>query len=508
MSNEITENSTVNILVGSDGIEVMSGLSAGAERGFVGTDLRELARPGSTTFSDGSDGTERGIIVRFLAEGLADFVDQSGAVRQISGAVTVLGSSVNDRMLGSDGSQYFLGLAGDDFLYGDRGADLLDGGPGADELMGGGGFDTVTYGLATDAVRVDLSLNRAVGAEAQGDVFDSIEALIGSRFNDVLTGHRGSNRLDGGAGNDVLQGLAGRDTIDGGDGNDVVNGGTGHDRLIGGAGRDILIGGAGTDTADYSAANTAVTITLQTAAEGSGAGDVATGDRLLEIENVVGGAGADTLTGDGNGNRLSGEDGNDRLVGRNGDDILEGDDGNDILRGGSGADVLKGGRGTDWAWYSDSPTSVAINLLSSRAAGGHADGDTLINIENLHGSRGDDSLTGDDTRNYLTGFTGDDILHGKAGDDRLRGHEGDDELRGGSGADHFDFNPGDDQDTVLDFANNIDTLDLRSFNFSSVSQALGQAIQVGDDVEFDFGNNDLLIVLNTDLAHLNNDILV
>ena len=73
----------------------------------------------------------------------------------------------------------------------------------------------------------------------------SIEDVLGSLGNDVITGNGGSNVLLGDAGNDRLSGAAGNDTVSGEAGNDSVFGGAGNDRLSGGAGNDRLDGGAG-----------------------------------------------------------------------------------------------------------------------------------------------------------------------------------------------------------------------------------------------------------------------
>lgn len=85
----------------------------------------------------------------------------------------------------------------------------------------------------------------------------SIENVIGTNFNDVLTGNSGDNRLfglnghdtlNGGSGNDQLSGWSGNDLLIGGAGNDTLTGGDGIDTLTGGDGNDRLIGGAGADS--------------------------------------------------------------------------------------------------------------------------------------------------------------------------------------------------------------------------------------------------------------------
>src|SRR5262245_39186381 len=77
---------------------------------------------------------------------------------------------------------------------------------------------------------------------------------------------------------------------------------------------------------------------------------------------------------------------NDTIFGYNGDDSLYGLNGNDALVGGQGADRLDGGNGIDSASYYDSSAGVIVSLLAGLGFGGTAQGDTLLNIENLNGS--------------------------------------------------------------------------------------------------------------------------
>jgi Ca2+-binding RTX toxin-like protein len=66
-----------------------------------------------------------------------------------------------------------------------------------------------------------------------------------------------------------------------------------------------------------------------------------------DVENLLGGAGADTLTGNGAANLLRGGPGGDRLSGRAGTDRLDGEAGYDRLDGGTntttGKDVCVAG---------------------------------------------------------------------------------------------------------------------------------------------------------------------
>jgi large repetitive protein len=67
-------------------------------------------------------------------------------------------------------------------------------------------------------------------------VLVNVERIVGSRFNDQLTGNAGDNRLTGGDGNDVLNGMAGIDYLFGSSGDDTMTGGTGADVFVFNAG--------------------------------------------------------------------------------------------------------------------------------------------------------------------------------------------------------------------------------------------------------------------------------
>jgi len=111
----------------------------------------------------------------------------------------------------------------------------------------------------------------------------------------------------------------------------VLDGGAGNDVLKGGAGADTLDGGAGVDTVDYSDKTVAVIVTLSGATDATVTIGGVVEDTIRNIENVIGGAGADTLTGDDLPNALDGGAGNDTLAGGAGDDRLTGGVGADTF---------------------------------------------------------------------------------------------------------------------------------------------------------------------------------
>ncbi len=135
------------------------------------------------------------------------------------------------------------------------------------------------------------------------------------------------------------------------------------------------------------------------------------------------GLGDEILAGGGNDEVLAGF-GHDIVWGQTGDDTLKGEAGNDTLIGGAGADVLDGGSGRDAASYLNSAEGVHIDLAQSLAEGGDAQGDKLVDVENLIGSTQQDDLRGDSNANRLEGGDGDDTLEGRAGADTVLGGEG------------------------------------------------------------------------------------
>lgn len=116
-------------------------------------------------------------------------------------------------------------------LYGTSGNDMLFATCARDMVKGGDGFDTVNYSGSTSGVTVDLS-SGGQGGYAEGDTYDSVEGVYGSKFNDALTGDGKNNVLYGGLGDDTLSGGAGEDILNGQDGNDTMIGGADADTFV------------------------------------------------------------------------------------------------------------------------------------------------------------------------------------------------------------------------------------------------------------------------------------
>ena len=192
-----------------------------------------------------------------------------------------------------------------------------------------------------------------------------------------------------------------------------------------------------------------------------------------------GGAGSDQMQGGAGNDRLSGLTGNDLLKGDSGNDTLFGGDGNDTLNGGWGQEALTGGKGVDTAVY-DGLMKIVVNLGLTGPQDTGQGRDTLLSIENLRSGSGNDILTGSGQSNVLDGQGGNDKLIGGLGNDTLLGGAGNDTLQGGAGndflfagagqdlltggrgADRFVFAQSDGSNTVTDYQDGFDRIQIES----------------------------------------------
>jgi Ca2+-binding RTX toxin-like protein len=250
-------------------------------------------------------------------------------------------------------------------------------------------------------------------------------------------------------------------TIYGLGGNDTLKGGGGNDTLIGGEGADKLSGGGGfADLADYSDSPSGIIAVMGGGSiGGSSFGGTAEGDTIAsDIEAIGGSEFDDFIFGNNLDNMLFGNGGKDFLQAEGGDDYLDGGDGNDIMIGGAGADTFHGGSGKDTVSYEGNPdplfgVSVRIGVADiDHISRGDGKGDYVDNtVENLIGSRNDDSLEGNSQDNRLDSGDGDDAISGNGGNDELIGGKGHDSIFGDA-----------DIDTVIYTASNAGVnVDLR-----------------------------------------------
>ncbi len=168
---------------------------------------------------------------------------------------------------------------------------------------------------------------------------------------------------------------------------------------------------------------------------------------------------------------INGTPGNDTILGTAGADNLYGEAGDDSFRPYLGADLVDGGDGLDLANYIDSAQAIDIDLMRATQQGGDAEGDTLLSIESLWGTRFDDRIAGTSGDEIIRGDAGDDVLIGRGGFDRINGGNGDDRVEVSSLG---QYQGGDGFDTLV-----IDATGAGSAGFSAI--ASGGGLRLSDN---------------------------
>ncbi|MCY7332527.1 MAG: pre-peptidase C-terminal domain-containing protein [Pseudanabaena sp. CAN_BIN31] len=339
---------------------------------------------------------------------------------------------------------------------------------------------------ASELVRIKVEDDRGL-ISVNGHKLVVEQALInGTSLANVLSGTSSADSIYGFGGNDSLFGNDGDDSLYGGDGDDVLDGGFGF---------DFLDGGNGVDTVTYSFFNRGIDLSLQSGTVRFSGTSLT--DTLMSIENVVGSSGNDTITGNSLANTLSGGDGND---------TIRGGDGNDILDGGFGYDFLDGGNGVDTVTYDFYNGGINLSLRSGVVsfAGNTSLTETVTNIEDVVGSRGNDIIYGSAANNFLNGNLGNDILDafgfGTSERDTLFGGVGNDIfVLGDVNNTYYSRSGSGDFATISDFRVGEDNIQLRrlSNSFVSSSQAYGYKLTtVGNNIEVRLDNNELIAIIN------------
>lgn len=387
------------------------------------------------------------------------------------------GSANGETLVGNSGSDVLKGLAGNDILQGGAGSDTLEGGADNDTLDGGIGADTASYASAGGAVTVKLAVAGAQNTVGAGfDTLISIENLVGSDFDDNLTGTTGANTIWGGAGNDLIKADAGNDTVYGGLGDDDIYVDSSGDKVIElvGEGNDRIL-----STVSYALPANVETLTL---------------------------VGANPINGTGNSavNTIIGNDAANTLMGMAGADVLRGNGGNDLLDGGVGPDTMQGGAGNDTYIVDQSADIVSegvgagtdqVNSSATFALG--------VNVENL-------TLTGSSAVN-ATGNTASNVIIGNSAANNITGSGDNDTLTGGGGADTFIYSAltdsaVGDMDVITDYVDGVDRLNVSAIDANSTiggNQAFVRVVGDGaftsaGQVRLTFDGSHTLVEFNTD----------
>ncbi|MFO1000418.1 MAG: M10 family metallopeptidase C-terminal domain-containing protein, partial [Planctomycetaceae bacterium] len=370
----------------------------------------------------------------------------------------VLGSTTTfENAVGGSGADTLTGNGLGNSLSGGLGDDMLNGGAGSDLLFGGANNDTYLFTTATtaEADQVTENTNEGIDSISFAALTTSVSLHLGTNATQNVHTNRtlklnSPNTFEnsiGGSGADSLAGNGSSNTLTGGLGDDTLNGGAGGDLLFGGLNNDSYVFTAataaeadqvsentneGTDTISFAALTTSVSLHL-----GTNATQTVHSNRTLKLnspntfENSVGGAGADSLAGNGAVNTLTGGAGDDTLNGGAGDDLLFGGLNNDtyVFTTATAAEADQvtenTNEGTDTISFAALTTSVSLHLGSNATQNVHINRTLKLNspntFENSIGGSGADSLAGNGSSNTLTGGAGDDTLNGGAGSDLLFG---------------------------------------------------------------------------------------
>ena len=328
-------------------------------------------------------------------------------------------------------------------------------------------FDTATTLRATGTgITVDGS------GHITGGTITGIEFLSGGLVEASLTGFAPFAAVDAGVaftsgsltgyqqvvdllvGRTVVTGSAASDWMDVGSGNDVVTGGAGDDHVSKFQAGDLRFdGGDGLDTLNLGAANGVVYPTpyVQTFVVDLGAGTAISPYggtfTLISVENVIGTAAADIITGSDGANVIGDgyfDRGADTIQALGGDDMVK-------VNGQEVGIVADGGTGVDTLYVSTfgGPQGVHVFDLENAARDtGFFLHSQFTGFENLSLSA-DTTLMrlhfyGDAGANRVESGAGDDLLYGRGGTDVLFGGDGNDTINGGLGADFQIGGAGDD----------------------------------------------------------------
>lgn len=487
-------NDAINALGGNDRITLTNGRDT--VNGGAGTDTLVLdwglatTGVGTDTFEIDPSGGLRGIY-------------SEGAV-QISGRLVSFGQVERFIITTGLGADNIVTGSGDDEVRTGAGDDRVNVGGGVNIADGGADVDAISADLSALDTGVTIDLNNAANSGGYGSFsnFEYFGALTGTGFEDVFvtTGLARNDLINAGAGADRITIVNGTDTVNAGAGSDTLvidwstttqavtnfqtptanpNGGfdgrfyagvinfpdrdvsytqverfeittgTANDSITTAAGDDILNGGAGADTLTGAAGNDlylvddAGDVVIELAGGGTDSIEVSISysiETLVHVENLLGAATGQSLTGNDGANRIEGRGGNDTLTGLAGSDLIDGGDGDDVIDGGAGYDDLRGRDGNDRLiggadvandlnGGTGNDVYVVSNAGDTLYEAANAGTDTIetalsvyaqhaLNIERLTGtSNAGQYLIGNSEINEFRGGAGNDIFQGGLGND-------------------------------------------------------------------------------------------
>jgi Ca2+-binding RTX toxin-like protein len=400
-------DSTIDRLFDSGGgVDTLS-FSTGVTPGFGDP----IAIPGFP-----ASGGERGLELELGSSG----ENADNGVAPNGGGVDEVETGVFEIVVGTAFSDHIVGTSRTETFYGGGGADAIEGGGGGDTLVGGADGDYLDGGTVSprDPTKVSVGFMTPPGADPYAPYAQLY--LVGSSAGDNVTATYSSGAVSFhlAAGTfDVSSADAGGCTVGATDATCALT--TPLDSLM-------MAGMAGADTLTASGFPSTAAVML-TGGEGS---DSITGGDTEDILVDGVGSGGDAVAALG---------GDDALTHNGGPDQLLGGDGNDLFLSNSVCDgeQVAGGAGRDnssWARFNEGVQADLASGAAGRPGAGETPScgaepaDSLIEIEDLEGSRFADVFYGDAGPNQLLGHPGPDVYFAGAGEDSILANSGDADL--------------------------------------------------------------------------------
>ncbi len=427
-------------------------------------------------------------------------IDLSATTDQTtSDSTTVTGfSNVSASGLGTSIS--IIGTSGTNSLTGGSAADTIDGGGGADSIDasssndtvyeygtettidGGANVDTLILKAGTTVSAVNLTLSGS--DQTTGDTvnvlnFEYLNASV-STVATTVTGNGVSNIITTGSGDDSIRGGGGYDAISSGSGNDSVDYYGSESSIDGGTGTNTLVAKVGAtinlnSTTDQTSGDTAV-IKNFSSVDGSSLSSI-------QLLNITGTSGANTLRGGA---------ATDTIDGGGGADVIAAGGGDDTIYGYGSETSIDGGTGNDWLVFKTQTGLGAIDL-SVTAGSDQTTGDTVTvtNFEYVDTTALTQALS-------IKGTTGFNWLFAGSGADTIDGNGGTDVITAGGGNDNVIYHA---TESSLDGGTGTNTLVLQAAATVSLSTTSDQT--TGDTtVTTNFQNADASALSAAQAAHL------
>ena len=496
----ITGNAADNIIQGGAGDDSLTG--GGGNDTFVYD--ADSAQGSDTIVEHAADTNDSGTLDFSRTEKTGISVDLTKSATQIVAPNVSLSFdplAINN-VTGGDGDDTITANSQNDILIGGEGKNtfVLDG----DTLSG-----VIGIGGPGDADGVDtLDFSSTQSAGVTLDLSSQAAQQITQNLSLILDTASIVQRVIEGGGADSLTGNSRNDTFVAGSGNDTWTSGGGNNTYVLNAnahmGADTINGSAlgGIDTLDFSGTTAAVTVDLSsTAAQTINSNLKLTLSPGNTVENVIGGAGANLLTGNAQNNIITAGPGANTLAGGGGADTNAFNA--DIDKGATTIAAGPNGPSGTLDFSSTKQTAITVSLTSTTQNVTAQMSLTLTQgcgVENVIGGAGTNTLTGDANPNLFTAGPNNNTLSGGGGGDTFRINADLDQ-----GADVINEPTGSTNNT-LDFSSTVQkgiTIDLSKAASQNLVAGLSLTLSSGDIISHYLGGagND------TVTANANNDIL-